>query len=118
MVILLLPILLKGHYKMFMSHIGPYVSNLLLPYLLLLPRYNLGVIISFIIVFTTITDISIYQSSSKEYFSFIDQIYFTTPYTTQLSSYFRLLALTYLFYFYTKLIFNAYLSMPKRLRRL
>ena len=103
---------------MFVSHIGAYVLILLVPYLFLLPRYSLGVIISFIIIFTTLTDIPFYPSSSKAYFSFIDQINFTATYTIQLSSYLRPLALTYLFYFYTKLIFKAYLSVPKRLRPL
>jgi hypothetical protein len=103
---------------MFVSHIGAYVLILMIPYVFLLPRYSLGVIISFIILFTTLTDIPFYPSSVKEYFSFIDQTYFTATHTIQLSSYLRPLALTYLYYFYTKLIFNAYLSVPKRLRPL
>lgn len=103
---------------MFVSHIGAYVLILMIPYVFLLPRYSLGVIISFIILFTTLTDIPFYPSSVKEYFSFIGQTYFTATHTIQLSSYLRPLALTYLFYFYTKLIFNAYLSVPKRLRPL
>ena len=103
---------------MFVSHIGAYVLILTIPYLFLLPRYNLGVIVSFVILFTTLTDIPFYPSSTKEYFSFIGQTYYTATHTIQLSSYLRPLALTYLFYFYTKLIFNAYLSVPKRLRPL
>jgi hypothetical protein len=103
---------------MFVSHIGAYVLILLIPYLFLLPRYSLGVIVSFVILFTTLTDIPFYPSSIKEYFSFIGQTYYTATHTIQLSSYLRPLALTYLFYFYTKLIFNAYLSVPKRLRPL
>ncbi len=103
---------------MFVSHIGAYVLILTIPYLFLLPRYSLGVIVSFIILFTTLTDIPFYPSSTKEYFSFIGQTYYTATHTIQLSSYLRPLALTYLFYFYTKLIFKAYLSVPKRLRPL
>jgi hypothetical protein len=103
---------------MFVSHIGTYVLILIIPYVFLLPRYSLGVIISFIILFSTLTDIPFYPSSVKEYFSFISQTYFTARHTIQLSSYLRPLALTYLFYFYTKVIFNAYLSVPKRLRPL
>jgi hypothetical protein len=103
---------------MFVSHIGAYVLILMIPYLFLLPRYSLGVIVSFIILFTTLADIPFYPSSTKEYFSFIGQTYYTATHTIQLSSYLRPLALTYLFYFYTKLIFNAYLSVPKRSRPL
>ncbi len=103
---------------MFVSHIGAYVLILTIPYLFLLPRYSLGVIVSFVTLFTTLTDIPFYPSSTKEYFSFIGQTYYTATHTIQLSSYLRPLALTYLFYFYTKLIFNAYLSVPKRLRPL
>jgi hypothetical protein len=103
---------------MFVSHIGAYVLILTIPYLFLLPRYSLGVIVSLIILFTTLTDIPFYPSSTKEYFSFIGQAYYTATHTIQLSSYLRPLALTYLFYFYTKLIFNAYLSVPKRSRPL
>ena len=103
---------------MFVSHIGPYVLILLVPYLLLLPRYNLGVIISFIILFTTLTDIPFYPSSSKAYFSFIDQINFTATYTIQLSSYLRPLALTYVFYFYSKLIIESYLKAHRKIKLL
>jgi hypothetical protein len=103
---------------MFVSHIGAYVLILTIPYLFLLPRYSLGVIVSFVTLFTTLTDIPFYPSSTKEYFSFIGQTYYTATHTIQLSSYLRPLALTYLFYFYTKLIFKAYLSVPKRLRPL
>ena len=101
---------------MFVSHIGAYVLILLVPYLLILPRYNLGVIISFIILFTTLADMPFYPSSSKAYFSFIDQINFTATYTIQLSSYLRPLALTYLFYFYSKLIIEAYLKIHKKIK--
>lgn len=103
---------------MFISHIGAYVLILLVPYLFLLPRYSLGVIISFIILFTTIADIPFYPSSSKAYFSFIDQINFTATYTIQLSSYLRPLALTYLFYFYSKLIIETYLKMDRKIKLL
>ncbi len=103
---------------MFVSHIGVYVLILLVPYIFLLPRYNLGVIISFIILFTTLTDIPFYPSSSKAYFSFIDQINFTATYTIQLSSYLRPLALTYLFYFYSKLIIETYLKMDRKIKLL
>jgi hypothetical protein len=101
---------------MFVSHIGTYVLILLMPYLSSLPRYNLGVIFSFIILFTTLTDIPFYPSSSKEYFSFIDQVYFTSTYTIQLSSYLRPFALTYLFYFYSQLIIEAYLKTHKKIK--
>jgi hypothetical protein len=101
---------------MFVSHIGTYVLILLVPYLFLLPRYNLGVIISFIILFTTLADMPFYPSSSKEYFSFIDQVYFTSTYTIQLSSYLRPLALTYLFYFYSKLIIETYLKAHTKIK--
>jgi hypothetical protein len=101
---------------MFVSHIGAYVLILLVPYFFLLPRYNLGVIISFIILFTTLADIPFYPSSSKAYFSFIDQVYFTSIYTIQISSYLRPLALTYLFYFYSKLIIETYLKMHKEIK--
>lgn len=103
---------------MFISHIGPYVLILLVPYLFFLPRYNLGVIISFIILFTTLADIPFYPSSSKEYFSFTDQVYFTATYTIQLSSYLRPLALTYLFYFYSKFIIETYLKMDRKIKLL
>ena len=103
---------------MFMSHIGAYVLILLVPYLFLLPRYNLGVIISFLILFTTLADIPFYPSSSKAYFSFIDQINFTATYTIQLSSYLRPLALTYLFYFYSKLIIETYLKAHRKIKLL
>jgi len=99
---------------MIVSHIGAYVLILLVPYLFLLPRYNFGVIISFIILFTTLTDIPFYPSSSKAYFSFIDQVYFTSTYTIQLSSYLRPMALTYLFYFYSQLIIETYLKAHKK----
>ena len=101
---------------MFVSHIGTYVLILLMPYLFSLPRYNLGVIVSFIILFTTLVDIPFYPSSSKEYFSFIDQVYFTSTYTIQLSSYLRPFALTYLFYFYSKLIIETYLKTHKKIK--
>jgi hypothetical protein len=101
---------------MIVSHIGVYVLILLAPYLFLLPRYNLGVIISFIILFTTLVDITFYPSSSKTYFSFIDQINFTATYTIQLSSYLRPLALTYLFYFYSKLIIETYLKTHRKIK--
>lgn len=103
---------------MFISHIGAYVLILLVPYLFLLPRYNLGVIISFIILFTTLADIPFYPSSSKEYFSFMDQVYFTATYTIQLSSYLRPLAFTYLFYFYSKFIIETYLKMDRKIKLL
>lgn len=103
---------------MFISHIGAYVLILLVPYLFLLPRYNLGVIISFIILFTTLADIPFYPSSSKEYFSFMDQVYFTATYTIQLSSYLRPLALTYLFYFYSKFIIETYLKTHRKIKLL
>lgn len=103
---------------MFVSHIGAYVLILLLPYIFLLPRYNFGVIISFIILFTTLTDIPFYPSSSKEYFSFMNQINFTATYTIQLSSYLRPMALTYLFYFYSKLIIEAYLEAHRKIKLL
>ena len=103
---------------MFVSHIGAYVLILLVPYLFLLPRYNLGVIISFIILYTTLADIPFYPSSSKAYFSFIDQINFTATYTIQLSSYLRPLALTYLFYFYSKLIIETYLKTHRKIKLL
>jgi hypothetical protein len=99
---------------MFVSRIGTYVLILLMPYLFSLPRYNPGVIFSFIILFTTLADIPFYPSSSKEYFSFIDQVYFTSTYTIQLSSYLRPLTLTYLFYFYSKLIIETYLKTHKK----
>ena len=102
----------------FVSHIGAYVLILLMPYLFLLPRYNLGVIISFIILFTTLADIPFYPSSSKAYFSFIDQINFTATYTIQLSSYLKPLALTYLFYFYSKLIIETYLKTDRKIKLL
>ncbi len=103
---------------MFVSHIGAYVLILLVPYLLLLPRYNLGVIISFIILFTTLADIPFYPSSSKAYFSFMDQINFTATYTIQLSSYLRPMALTYLFYFYSKFIIETYLKAHRKIKLL
>ena len=103
---------------MFVSHIGAYVLILLVPYLFLLPRYNLGVIISFLILFTTLADIPFYPSSSKAYFSFIDQINFTATYTIQLSSYLRPLALTYLFYFYSRLIIETYLKAHRKIKLL
>ena len=103
---------------MFVSHIGAYVLILLVPYLFLLPRYNLGVIVSFLILFTTLADIPFYPSSSKAYFSFIDQINFTATYTIQLSSYLRPLALTYLFYFYSKFIIEAFLKANRKIKLL